>query len=377
MKINYNILLVNFILIAIGVVRGQIQTPVRTLPVTTTIINTKTLSTFTTTTTNSPTFTSILDIPVSDLAKKHCTGYRNVEIQYDNESGDFVCHLYDEYNVNSCQNFYVNSSIITTFNDECFESAKIADGVYRTYIRNYTDECDNKTKNMVSYHIIDPSIPLHEKRSLPSDVGESLEEINSSILHEKRDTVPRTEVGYLEDVPINESIKDLVQKYCKRYDVTDLIFKDSNFICYQNRIDYPHVNCSPQPPDTTVYFSTYNDECLNGDEVEGGLYVISIEKIRNCHFGFVIQDWSYYVIYYNPSKYNMYFPPRNTTTTVTTTTKTIPPILDSTIITTETSTKTIPPILDTTTKCLPITVTVTQKEKVTITQKETVTVTVY
>jgi len=351
---NYNILLVNIILITIGVVRGQIQTPERTLPVSIIITKTKTTEVFpTSTTTNIPTFTSILDLPVSDLAKKHCTGYRNVDIQYDSESEDFVCHLYDEYNVNDCQNYYVNSSILTTFNDECFESAKIADGVYRTYIRNYTSECDNRTKNIVSYHITDTSIPLHEKRSLSSS-----DEINFSVLHEKRDTTPRTEVGYLEDVPINDSIKYLVQKYCKRYDVTDLVFNDNDFICYQNRIDAPHVNCTPQPPDTTIYFSTYNNECLNGDEVEKGLYIITLENMRNCHFGLIIQNWSYYVIYYNPSKYNMYFPPRTITTTTTT------------------STETISPILDTTTKCLPVTVTVTEKEKVTVTQKETITVTV-
>jgi len=72
--------------------------------------------------------------------------------------------------------------------------------------------------------------------------------------------------------------------------------------------------------------------------------------------------------------------PINTTTTTTTTTKQLPVTTTTTtttkqlpVTTTTTTTTKQPPI---TTKCLPITITVTEKEKIIVTEKETITVTI-
>jgi len=167
---NFNILLVYFILNIIAVVKGETLKPAKSIPAKSIPIPTETLVTHTPkiVPTGVP---SLANAPA--LAKEYCVGYRNVEIMYNNE--DFVCHMYDYYNTSGCLYYYVNERTITSIPNDCHRGSKITDGIYDGYDIYFNNSCGDKISGMKVKEFIDETIPLHDDvSSAPSTYSKHL-----------------------------------------------------------------------------------------------------------------------------------------------------------------------------------------------------------
>jgi len=341
---NYNIILVYFILSIIVVVKGEITSksiPLTTVESTATVVATTTKYIPTKTVTSGKTINSY---------RKYCTGYRNIDVLYDNK--DFVCRMYD-YETESCRIIRVNEVVITSIHDDCNSNAsQLGDGVYDGFDLFYNDKCSEKVRLMNKNHITDLSVPIRESSNLFYS-----DPIRASSI---------------DQIPLKDSLKELAKKYCKGDTVTkiEIGFNSTDFACGLSFGKRTGGGCGASSVEITeTAYSTLADPCFRGKEVSEGVYSFYSSKITSCNTEYM-KDWSYYVI--NTG----YASPKNVAKTVVSTTKTILTTTKTITTTTKTITTIENPIKTTENSNASPVMTITTTEKPVTTIEKTITTTV-
>jgi len=281
--------------------------------------------------------TSIDDLPISDVAKKYCSG-KNVFIRFDTQN--FICEMFDYYNTSGCAHVMIGHQVFTSFVDECYGGYEIEEGIYTVTSEHHNDKCTRKYNHMLSYRFGPESDLLRVWKR----------EINNlySIDYKPAQTI--------DDLPVN----DLAKKNCKGHRNNYLFFNDTDFLCYLDDT-IPSDGCRAPIYGPQFAISTFNNECLNGTLINDNLYNIERKSLEYCiSSGNVdVENMNAYYIKNDMEK---------AITTTSTTSKTLP-ISKST-----TTTKTLPITKSTTTtKTLPITKSTTTTKTLPITKSTTTT----
>jgi len=252
-----------------------------------------------------------------ELAKKYCVGYRNIEIQYNNEH--FLCRMYDYYNTRGCLYYYVNEKIITSIPTGCHNGKEIADGIYYGDDIYYNYKCGDELSSAKEELFTDESIPYHERRDF----------FGSNPIF----------VSSINEVPLNDSLKELVKKYCDNTSIA-IRFNNTDFMCVMGKEEYSYDEdgCLPPPPtdDSREIFLTFEDDCLNIIKYTSDVYTSNDEKLASCDTKFM-DNWAYYIV---GSKRVLKSPTNPSAKTITTNPMTISITVTKTIP--ETTTKTVP-----------------------------------